>query len=79
MKTKADNKNMLDSSIGLIITTLYFQCKDCDHVFYRAVVGIVRRVSGSLIVSSRDKPARPFKVGKCLKCGSKNIYHIEFL
>jgi hypothetical protein len=71
--------HMLDSSIGLTITTLYLQCKDCDHVFYRSVVGIVLRVSGKLVISSRDKPDRPFKVGKCLKCGSREIYHVEFL
>ena len=76
---KADNQKMLDSSIGLTMTTLYLQCKDCDHVFCRAIVGIVHRVSGRLVISSKYKPGKPFKVGKCLKCCSKNIYHVDFL
>ena len=79
MKTKVDNQNVLDSSIGLILTNLYFTCKDCNHTFHRLIIGIVRRVSGKLVVSERDKTDRPFKVGKCEKCGSKDIFHVEFL
>jgi hypothetical protein len=86
MKTKIDNqnsekeqKNILDSSIGLTITNLYLHCKNCNHTFYRTVIGIIRRKSGRLVVSSKERPDRPFKIGKCLKCGSKEIYHIEYL
>ena len=79
MKTKDVNQNMLDSSIGLILTNLYFTCKDCNYTFHRLVLGIVRRVSKKLVVSDRDNPDKPFKVGKCIKCGSKDIYYVEFL
>ena len=79
MKKKDVNQNMLDSSIGLILTNLYFTCKDCDYTFHRVVIGVVRRVSGKMVVSVREKPDKPFKVGKCTKCGSKDIYHVEFL
>lgn len=79
MKTKNAKQNVLDSTIGLIITTMYFQCNDCGNIFCRAVAGIVRRVSGKLIVTKKGKPDKPFKVGKCLKCRSKNIDYIEFL
>lgn len=79
MKTKVDNKNILDSSIGLILTNLYFTCNSCNYTFHRLVIGIVRRVSGKLVVSERDRPDKPFKAGQCTKCGSKNIYHVEFL
>lgn len=79
MKTKVDNQNMLDSSIGLILTNLYFTCNSCNKRFHRVVIGIVRRVSGKLVISDRDRPDKPFKVGKCTNCGSKEIYHVEFL
>ena len=79
MKTKDEKQNVLDSTIGLIITTLYFQCNDCGNIFCRAVAGIVRRVSGKLIVTKKGKPDKLFKIGKCLKCRSKNIDYVEFL
>jgi len=79
MKTKVDNQNMLDSTIGLILTNLYFKCNSCNYSFHRLVVGIVRRFEGKLLVSHRDKPDKPFKVGRCTECGSKDIIHVEFL
>ena len=79
METKADNQNMLDNSIGHIITVLFFECKNCHHIFSRLVPGIVRRVLGKLVVSEREKHDKQFKVGKCEICSSKDIYHIEFL
>jgi hypothetical protein len=74
-----DNIKFLDNSIGLILTNLYFTCKDCDYNFHRLVIGIVRRVDKKLVISDRERPDRPFKVGKCTRCGSKDIYHVEFL
>jgi len=79
MKSKDAKQNVLDNTIGLIVTTMYFQCNACGNIFFRAVAGIVRRVSGKLIVTKREKPDKPFKVGKCLKCRSKNIDYVEFL
>jgi len=79
MKKKDANQKLLDSSIGLILTNLYFTCNSCGYSFHRLIVGIVRRVDGEVVVSDRDKPDKPFKVGKCTNCGSKEIYHVEFL
>ena len=79
MKDKFYKQRIIDSTIGLILTNLFFTCNDCGHTFHRLVIGIVRRVSGKLVVSDRDRPDRTFKVGKCTKCGSKNIHHVEFL
>ena len=70
---------MLDSSIGLILTNLYFTCQNCNYNFNLLVIGIVHRVGKKLVVSDRDKPDTPFKVVKCTKCGSKDIFHVEFL
>ena len=79
MQNENDNKNLLDSSIGHILTVLFFECKDCHHIFSRLENGIVHRLSGNHVVSTRDKSDRTFKPGKCEICGSKAKYNMEFL
>ena len=81
MKTKVDNQNFLDSTIGLILTNLYFTCNSCGHTFHSLVLGIVRRsaAGGKLIVSQRDKADRPFEKCYCPKCGSQELHYTEFL
>jgi hypothetical protein len=79
MKNKVENQNVVDSSIGQIITVLFLQCKSCNCYFSRLLFGILRRVSGRLAVSAKDRPDKPFKLGKCEICGSKEIYLVEYL